>query len=358
LAIDETIEHCRILYNRLIEERKLAYTKDGTTLSKFTQIKTLPERKPYIPAFSIIHSQVLQDVAVRVDKSYQNFFRRLKEKKEKAGFPRYNSFTYPQSGYKVKGSVVNLSKIGNVKIKLHREIEGTIKTCTIVRKNDKYYVCFSCEVEERTLPTTGKIVGIDVGIKTFITCSDGTEIENQKVYNKSSKKLKHLQRLVSKKSKRSKRRKAYVKKLARVHEKVVNQRLDIINKATSYLVNNYDIIAHEDLKIKNMVKNHKLANAISDVAWGKLFDCLENTAKTNANKQIIKVNPRNTSRKCSSCGNIKEDLKLSDRTYKCCCGLVIDRDLNAAINIKVAGIAQRGDTLDYQMSMNLEATTL
>jgi len=348
--IDKTIEHCRILYNRLIEERKLEYVSTGKSLSRYMQQSTLPERKKYIPAYNNIYSQVLQDVCNRVDKSYKNFFRRVKEKKEEAGFPRYqgqhryNSFTYPQSGYSISGGILTLSKIGNIKVKLHRAIEGKIKTCTIIRKNDKYYVCFSCDVELRELPTTGEIVGIDVGIKEFVTCSDGTMIENKKAYKKASKKLKHLQKLVSKKKKRSKRRRAYVKKIARMHEHVANQRQDIINKTANYLLTNYDTIIHEDLQIKNMVKNHKLAGAINDVAWGKLFDTLESTAKQTLTKQIIKANPRNTSKTCSCCGNIKESLKLSERTYHCdICGLIIDRDVNAAINIKVAGIAQRGD---------------
>lgn len=351
IKIDETIEHCRLLYNRLIEERKLSYKKDSISLNKYAQIKTLPERKKYIPAYSNIYSQVLQNVCDRVDKSYKNFFRRVKEGKEKAGFPRYqgqnkyNSFTYPQRGYSIDGNILTLSKIGKVKIELHRPIGGVIKTCTIIRKNDKYYVCFSCEVESQILPDTGNIIGIDVGIKTFVVGSDGLEIQNKKVYKKASKNLKHLQRLVSKKKKGSNRRKVYVKKLAKAHELVANQRQDIVNKTVHKLINNYDVIVHEDLKIKNMVKNHKLASAISDVSWGKLFDSLESAAKTNANKQIIKVNPRNTSKRCSCCGNIKEILKLSERTYHCeICGFVLDRDLNAAINIKVAGIAQSGDS--------------
>ena len=350
IIIDETIEHCRLLYNRLIEERKISYEKDNTGLNKYDQIKTLPERKKYISAYNNIYSQVLQNVCDRVDKSYKNFFRRVKEGKEKAGYPRYqgqnkyNSFTYPQSGYYINENILTLSKIGKVKVKLHREIGGISKTCTIIRKNDKYYVCFSCEVEERILPSTGKEIGIDVGIKTFVVGSDGLEIENKKVYKKASKNLRHLQKLVSKKIKRSKRRKAYVKKLSKAHELVSNQRQDVINKTVHYLINNYDVIIHEDLKVKNMVKNHKLAGAISDVSWGKLFESLESAAKTNANKKIIKVNPRNTSKKCSCCGNIKESLKLSERTYNCdICGLKLDRDINAAINIKVAGIAQRGD---------------
>jgi putative transposase len=363
VIIDDTIEHCRLLYNRLVEERKVEYEKSGNSLNKYTQIKTLPERKKYISAYNNIYSQVLQNVCDRVDKSYKNFFRRVKEGKGKVGYPRYqghnkyNSFTYPQSGYSINQNVLTLSKIGKIKVELHREIDGIIKTCTIIRKNDKYYTCFSCEVEQHTLPNTGEIIGIDVGIKTFVAGSDGLEIENKKVYKKASKNLKHLQRLVSKKKKGSKRRKVYVKKLAKVHELVANQRQDVVNKAVHKLINNYDVIIHEDLKVKNMVKNHKLAGAISDVSWGKLFESLESAAKTNANKQIIKVNPRNTSKKCSCCGNIKESLKLSERTYNCdICGLKLDRDINAAINIKVAGIAQRGDGRK-RMSMNLEAPT-
>jgi putative transposase len=350
--IDETIEHCRILYNRLLEERKLEYAQTRKALSSYDQQLTLNERKKHIPEYNSMYCHILQNVCDRVDKSYKDFFRRVKEKKEKVGFPRfqgmnrYNSFSYKQSGYGywLGGNILTLSKIGDIKVKLHRPIEGKMKTCTVIRKNEKYYVCFSCEVEATEIPCTGEIVGIDVGIKSFITCSDGTMIENKKVYQKASKTLKHLQRLVSKKNKRSKRRRAYVKKLAIAHEKVANQRQDLINKAVHHLISNYDVVIHEDLKINGMTKNHKLAGAISDVSWGKLFNSLESAAKQTLTKQVIKINPRNTSKTCSHCGHVKESLKLSERTYKCeACGTVIDRDLNAAINIKVAGIAQRGD---------------
>jgi putative transposase len=164
--IQFTVERCRLLYNRLLDERRVAYAADKTTLNYFDQANTLSERKQYIPALKQVHSQVLQDVVKRLDKAFQTFFRRVKAG-EKPGYPRfksvnrYDSFTYPQGGYAIHGNTLTLSKIGEVKIKLHRPPQGKIKTCTVVVKNGKYYACLSCEVEPRSLPHSENAVGID-----------------------------------------------------------------------------------------------------------------------------------------------------------------------------------------------------
>lgn len=250
--IENTLYHCRFFYNCMLEQRIKAY-KAGKSVNKYEQLNELSEIKKEFPEFKTIFSQVLQDVGIRLDKAYQNFFRRVK-KGETPGFPRfkgknqYDSFTYPQSGYKlVDNGKLRLSKIGEVKIKLHRPIEGKIKTCTITRKNDKYYACFSCEVEVKPLSPTGKVVGIDVGVSDFVITSDGEFFPKLDAYRKAEKRLKYLQRQVSRRKKGSNRRKKAVKLLAKQHERVANQRKDIAHKVSRKLIDNYDLIAHENL---------------------------------------------------------------------------------------------------------------
>lgn len=349
----DTLESCRALYNCALEQRKLAYRQFGVSLNYYSQADELKEIKEYFPEYKQVHSQVLQDVLKRVDKAFQNFFHRLKSGK-KPGYPRYkgygwyDSFTYPQSGFSLsdnsKGNQrLKLSKIGNIKVKLHRKIQGTIKTCTIKREVDKWYVCFSCEVEPKYLPKTNKAVGIDVGLEKFATLSDGTIIENPRYLRKSEAKLKREQRKLSRNKKGSNSRKKQKIKLAKIHRKIKNQRNDFLHKESNKLVNNYDTIVFEDLRIKNMVKNHKLAKSISDASWSKFIEYTTYKAES-AGKQVILVNPRNTSQICSGCGVIVKK-SLSVRVHKCpYCGLVLDRDINAAINILRAGTALGGAT--------------
>ncbi len=346
------LECCRLLYNCALEQRKVAYRQFGVSVRRLDQQAELLEIKKSFPEYKGIHSQVLQEVILRVDKSFQNFFRRLKNN-EKPGYPRYkgygwyDSFTYPQSGFSLfdnsKGyQRLKLSKIGNIKVKLHRCIKGTIKTCTIKREVDKWYVCFACEVEPEILPKTNKSVGIDVGLEKFATLSDGVIIENPRFLRESEAKLKHEQRKLSRKKKGSNSRKKQKHRLAKIHRKIKNQRNDFLHKESCKLVKTYDTIVFEDLKIKNMVKNHKLAKSISDASWSKFIEYTSYKAES-AGKQVILVNPRNTSQICSSCGNTVKK-SLSVRTHKCSCGLVLDRDINAAINILRAGTAPGGAT--------------
>ncbi len=209
---------------------------------------------------------------------------------------------------------------------------GKAKTITVTRQNDKYYACFACEAEVAPLPKTNKAVGIDVGVTALVATSDGELIEAPKTYHKAEKRLKHLQREVSRRKKGSNRRKKSVRKLARAHEKVGNQRRDMAHKAARHLVDNYDLIAHEDLRVKNMVKNHRLAKSIQDAGWNLFFSILASKA-VEAGRQVVKVPPAYTSQVCSNCGEIVKK-SLAVRVHRChACGLVVDRDVNAARNI-------------------------
>ncbi len=340
---------CRFLYNSALEQRITAY-KHGVNISKYSQSKELPETKKQLPEFKQVGSQCLQDVIERLDKAYQAFFRRIKLG-EKPGFPRfkgkhrYNSFTLKQHGWKLEGKHLIIKNIGRFKLRLHRPIEGNIKTVTVKRTpTGKWFVAFSCNgVPERKLSKTNKAVGIDVGLKHFLTDSDGHVVESKQHFRKSEKLLRRRQRKLSRRKRGSKRRNKARKLVAQIHEKISNQRKDFLHKTANYYIQRYDTICIENLSIKNMVRSRYLAKSISDSGWGIFFGFLSYKAE-EAGRIIIKVDPSYTSQKCSGCGKIVKK-SLSTRTHCCThCGLILDRDYNAALNILRAGQARRALT--------------
>lgn len=337
---------CRYLYNCALEHRIQAYKRTGKTVNKYEQMAELPDIKSEFPEFKGIHSQVLQEVLKKLDKTFQNFFRRIREGDARPGFPRhkgenrYHSFVYPQPNSKMLplGGTINLPKIGIIPIRLSRPLEGTPKTCTVFHKNGKFYACYSCEVEAQILPPTGNQVGIDMGVSTFVATSDGEIFEAPNTYRKAEKRLKRAQREVSRRKKGSNRRRKAVRKLAKTHEKVANQRRDIAHKTARILVNKYDLIAHEDLQVNNMLKSHQLAKSIQDAGWNLFFNILASKAE-EAGRQVVNVPPAYTSQICSDCGQIVKK-NLAERTHKCPeCGLILDRDVNAARNILKIALA-------------------
>ena len=335
--LSSTVSLCCELYNACLEERREAYRLQHKTLSKYYQMRELKEMKIVDDRFTLVYAQVLQDVVARVDKAYQGFFRRVKQG-IKPGFPRfksryrYDSITYPQKGFSVVDNKIKVSKIGEIKINLHRPIDGTIKQLQLKRKASGWYAYFVVEVETIPLPKTSQSVGIDMGIESFLTTSDGEFIGNPKFLRHEEKRLRRKQRQLSRCQKKSHRRKKVVKELGKQHEHIANKRRDFAFKVVKKLVSTYDTIVIEDLKITNMVKNNHLAKSINDVAWGMFFDILSCKAE-EAGRKIIKVNPKNTSQICSGCGSIvKKDLSV--RWHNCPeCGLSLHRDINAAINI-------------------------
>lgn len=362
--LEDTIDTCRILYNSTLLDRINRYKNTKESLTYNEQATILKNDKDKYDCLNTVYSQVLQDVLRRVDKAFKTFYRRLKNKDKKVGFPRFkgegrlHSFTYPQSGFKVEDSKLYLSKIGYVKLKQHRVLEGKIKTGIITKELDRWYVCIVVEIDKDIKKkTVNKAVGIDVGIKNFATFSDGTIIDNPKYLLKSENKLKTLQRRLSKKKKGSNNRKKTKYKLARQHRKVKNQRLDFHHKVSRQLVNTYDLIAFEDLQIKNMVKNHNLAKLIHDAGWNQFIGFIIYKAE-EAGIYGIPINPYNTSIECSNCGNpVKKDLSI--RIHRCNhCGLELDRDINASINILnragTARIKALGDVRYPTNSMNGE----
>ena len=344
----EWLNTCRILYNRSLSERKEAYERDKSSIDYYDQANALKEGKKGNGYLTAVHSQVLQDVLKRLDKSFQNFFRRVK-RGEKPGYPRFkaedrfNSFSFPQSGFKIEGGELALSKIGAIKLIQHREIPegGVIKTCAIKRAVDQWYVTFVVEfpdreAEEREI-NPASAVGIDLGLTDMATLSTGEKIGNPKWLRASEKKLAKEQRRLARKKKRSNNRKKQKGVVATTHRKIRNQRSDFHHKISKGLVADYDLIVFEDLKVKNMVKNKYLAKSISDAGWNQLVSFTSYKA-ADAGKIVELVNPRGTSQLCSSCGmEVKKSLAV--RTHRCpYCGLVMDRDENAAINILNRGL--------------------
>jgi len=327
---------CRKLYNDSLHDRQVSYEDCHCGLSYYDQAGWLK----YVD-YQGVYAHILQNVLRRVDTSFKNFFRRVKNG-EKPGYPRfqgrdrYDSFTYPDpdwSGYKIEDGKLILSKIGGVRIFLHREIEGRVKTCTIKRDGDQWYASFSVELPDPEPKEILTSVGVDVGITTLATLSDGTEIENPKPLDKYDSKLRKAQKDLSRKRKGSNNWKKQKLKVARIHRKIRNVRKDYMHKASRILADAYDTIVFEDLQIRNMVKNHHLARSIHDASWGMLIDFTTYKAEY-AGGVVGLVNPRRTSQECSICGNI-QPMPLSQRTYNCpVCGNVKGRDHNAATNIE------------------------
>jgi putative transposase len=334
------------LYNAALQERRDAYRINHLSINYTAQANQLPEIKKDRPEFARIHSQVIQNVLKRVEFAFDNFFRRVKEG-QRAGFPRfrsrsrYNSFTYPQSGFSLKGRKLQLSKIGKVGLHLSRPIEGEIKTCTIKREADGWYVILAVEEPKKEVALAPKeSVGVDVGIESFATLSDdeAAPIENPQYFRQAERDLKKAQRRISRRVKGSKGRKKAVRLLQKKHLKVKRQRRDFHFKEARKLVSQYQSIKVEDLNIRGMVKNHHLAKSISDAGWGQFIMIVIFKAE-EAGRTVIKVNPSYTSQDCSRCGH-RNRITLATRIYRCSrCGLVIHRDRNGAKRIEQKGRA-------------------
>jgi putative transposase len=343
---DSWLAICCELYNAALQERRDAYQINHLSINYTAQANQLPEIKSERSDLARVHSQVVQNVLKRVDFAFENFFRRVSEG-QKPGYPRfrsgtrYGSFTYPQSGFSIKGKKLHLSKIGKIKLHLSRPIEGQIKTCMIKRQADGWYVIFAVdESKKEVTPAPKESVGVDVGIESYATLSDdeAKPIENPQYFRRAEHDIKRAGRRVSRRVKGSKRRKKAVRLLAKKHLKVKRQRRDFHFKEALKIVAQYQSIKVEDLNIRGMVKNHRLAKSISDAGWGQFIMIIINKAE-EAGRSVIKVNPSYTSQECSRCGN-RNRITLATRIYRCArCELVIHRDRNGAKRIEQKGRA-------------------
>ncbi len=332
--LNETLETCRLLYNGMLADRRENHS------GFYEQKRVLVGLKKNDKYLRAVHSQVLQDVVLRLDKAYHAFFVGLAKRPRFKRRDRYNSFRYPQlGGFKIVDRKLRLSKIGSVKMKLHRPIEGMPKTCAVIRDIDHWYACISAEIESSNPIESrrGEPVGVDLGVVNLATLSNGRTFENPRHLDNSITRLRTLQRGLSRTKRGSINREKAKVMLAKAWRKVRRQRDDTTHKVSANLASGYSTIVFEDLQIPNMVKNHSLASAIMDASWGQLRRLTAYKAE-RCGGRVILVEPRGTSQKCSGCGEVVRK-GLSERTHSCPnCSLVLDRDVNAARNILKLGL--------------------
>jgi putative transposase len=367
-ALEAVLRCCRTLYNTALEQRITAWQRCHISLTRYQQEAELKAIRAEFPDYAAIHSHVLQDVLARLDHTYQAFFRRVANG-EKPGFPRfhgkdrYHSFTYKEygNGARLENGALVLSKIGRIAVRWSRPVQGTIKTVTISKEADGWYVSCSCaEVPVEPLPLTGKETGIDVGVQVFLVTADGQSVANPRHYRKAERALQKAQQRVCRRKKGSKRRRKAVQVLAKQHQHVRRQRSDFHHKTALALVRAYDTIYVEAIQPANLSRRpapkqdehgHYVHNgasqkaglnkSIQDAGWRRFLSILAYKAAC-AGKRVEAVHPAYTSQDCSGCGE-RIDKSLSVRTHVCTtCGLILDRDENAARNIFWRGQRLRG----------------
>jgi putative transposase len=344
LLDQQLAEACR-LYNSALQERRDAWKMRKTSITYYQQAKQLRDIRAH-GDLSLANYTSCQDVLRRVERTFHAFFRRIKAGK-KASYPRFkpvtrfHSYTFPKygNGCKLKGKRLYIHGVGDLKVKLHRDVAGEIKTVTLSKSCGKWDVCFSVIVPDPSpLPETGNATGIDVGITSFAVLSDGTTIKNPRYYQTAQAKLRRVQRKVSRRKKASNRRRKAVQQLTRVHHHIKNQRSDFHHQVSRTLINQYDLIACEKLNIKGLTRG-MLAKSISDVGWGSFLAILSDKA-AEAGREIVKVNPNGTSQRCL-CGALV--LKpWRERWHHCpICQLSVSRDQAAALEILRLGLSRR-----------------
>lgn len=339
----------RYVFNNALAQIKVAF-EEKAQLPTYTELAMqLPKMKRAEETMWLkrVHSQILQQSLKDLDGAMSHFFRRLRNKKKPSGFPRFkrkgkhDSFRYPQ-GVKVEERHLYLPKIGNVRYKRTREIEGTIKQVTVVREGDRWFVAIIGEYEKEVKqikPALQNIVGIDLGLKHFAYTSSGEVIANPRILQKNIQKLRIEQRKLSRKKKGSNNRKKAVKRVAQLHTRVKNSRKDFLHKLSTKFVKNHDVVAVEDLNVSGMIRNRHLARSIADVGWHTFQTFLKYKFAWSGKYYVEIGRFEPSSKKCSSCGS-KQHITLAVRVYRCNnCGLHMDRDFNASINIRAAGIS-------------------
>lgn len=341
-------EACR-LYNAALQERRDAWRLERKSIKLYDQTYQLKDIRAAgdlgLPSYDIAH-----EVLTRVDKAFKAFFRRLKEKNGRAGFPRfrssrrYDSLTHPHGGASCKivgGRKLKVFGVGLIRVKLHRPVEGKIKTLTIKREAGRWFAVFVCECEAKPLPICDARVGVDVGLAAFATLDDGTEIENPRYFKKAQAKLRRAQRRVARRKKGSNRRRKAVQLLQRIHAHVRNQRADFHHKISRRLVNGHGLIAVEDLNVKGLAAS-KLAKSVNDAGWSAFTFMLSYKAES-AGRQLVKVDARGTSQRCPCGAAVPKD--LSRRRHKCdACGLDVGRDHASAMEILRLGLSLQAVT--------------
>ncbi len=363
-TLNEWLALCCDVYNAALQERRDAYRMAGVSLGFAHQCAELPACKQVRPELAEVNAQVVQDAVKRVDLAFAAFFRRC-EAGEQPGYPRfrsrfrYDSLTFKQFGNsfsltsegKQKGKLM-LSKLGQVKIVMHRPLQGTPKTAIVKRTpTGKWYVSICCTaVEPNRLPASSEQVGIDVGLKTFAYLSTDEHIDNPRFFRQEETHLAKAQRKVSKAPSKTPAKQKRRKVVARIHERIRNRRHDFIGQQVAVLVKRFGLIAVEALMVRNMLKNPKLAKSIADAAWSAFYTHLIAKAE-EAERLLVRVNPAYTSQTCSACGH-RQEMPLSMRVYECPnCGLVMDREHNASRTILAQAVGRHGHVVQEAPSL-------
>lgn len=366
------LETCRWLYNRLLEETKKA-KESGTPLWMYDCHNMIPVLKYENPALGDVYSKVLQMVSQTLWANIRGLSQ-LKTNGKRIGHIRfkgtgwYKTLNYNQSGFSFVGDVLHLSKIGDIKVKMHRPLGGKAKGVVVKREGDRWYAVVQVDTEVHVLPPCEKMVGIDVGLKSFAVDTDGHEFENPRYLGHTFDSIKKKQCNVSRKKKGSNNREKANARLRKLHGKVSNQRNDFLHKLSRFYVNTYGTICVETLDVKGLKEkghNRSLHRNIHDAGWAR-FVAMRDYKAESAGRRLVKVDPRDTTQRCSSCGNVVPKT-LKDRIHDCPhCGLRVDRDYNAAVNILIAGMGHPDVpvepwpllrlTVEQALAMNQEAT--
>jgi len=348
--IGATLESLRWVYNETLAVRKNSYEKEKKSVSLFKTNKLLTQWKKDRPELNSVFSQVLQDAQVRVDLAFKAFFRRVRAGEKEVGYPRfkgrgrYDSLTYAQFGFKLESNKLTLAKIGTIRVKLHRPTQGKIRRITVRRApTGKMFVSIIAEISSNPVPfKDGSVVGVDVGLESFATLSNGEKIANPRFFRNEEHELAKAQRRLSAEKNGSLEWGKRLRVVQHVHERISNKRSNFIHQESRKLVNRFGVIAFEDLNVKAMQQNnsHGLAKSIADASWGMFVNATRNKAE-EAGSKVVLVNPQYTSQACSRCGSVTPK-ELSERIHRCGCGLEMDRDLNASINILRLGLQSLG----------------
>jgi putative transposase len=331
--LSQSLDLCRGLYNMCLEQ------KQYQRISRFEQDLQLTQLKAAFPEYREVYSEVLQNVVKTLDKSFQNFFRRLKEG-GKAGYPRFkgrnrfDSFQFNNRGFKLVGKYLQVSKIGNIKVRLSRELPAgaVVKTCSIKRSVNGWFAVLTFEFEPKPLPKSRKKIGIDVGVTQFATFSDGTVIPNPRFYQTAQPELRRVQRKVARRKKGSNRRRKAIVLLKKLHEQISNQRADFLHKHSTAVVRKYGTIVVEALNVAGMSRGN-LSKQILDCSWSEWFRQLTYKA-AEAGRKFVAVDPRYTSQKCPICDFKSRENRRTQANF-CCqsCGHEDNADHNGAVNI-------------------------
>ena len=339
--LQKTFGCTRFIYNQMLADRIKSYEENKDLDIKIIKYPTPAQYKKEYEWLKEVDSLALANAQMNLDKAYKNFFR-----DKSVGFPKFKSKKDNHKSYTtnnqngtiyIENNRIKIPKLKSmIKIKQHREFVGLIKSCTISQKpSGKYYIAMLVDTENIRLPKLDTKVGIDLGIKEFAITSDGEMFSNPKWLKKSEKRLRKLQKDLSRKQKGSNNRRKDRLKVAKLHEKISNQRKDYLHKISHYIISENQVIVIEDLKVSNMIKNHKLAKSIADVSWSEFRRQLEYKSEWYGRELIIAPSNYASSQLCSNCGNKSSQTKdLSCRTYICpVCGMEMDRDINASKNL-------------------------